>query len=167
MLRPPTACATPGCSNPALPGSSYCAACKPTAPINPRSNYSGPDSRPWQHLYNKARWNNPRTGLRATILRRDPLCKLQLSETCKARGGNPSSVADHIIDHQGNERLFWDPKNLQGVCSDCHAIKTAGSMSARRNQETDSRPALDSNGKIVEYGTDLLQSPPKPVKITS
>jgi 5-methylcytosine-specific restriction endonuclease McrA len=29
-------------------------------------------------------------------------------------------VADHIMPHRGDERLFWDEANLQCLCKACH-----------------------------------------------
>lgn len=29
-------------------------------------------------------------------------------------------VADHKIQHHGDETLFWNPKNLQCLCKACH-----------------------------------------------
>jgi len=29
-------------------------------------------------------------------------------------------VCDHIKPHRGDERLFWDPSNLQTLCKSCH-----------------------------------------------
>jgi len=35
-------------------------------------------------------------------------------------------LADHVVPHRGNDRLRLDPRNLQGLCRSCHAIKTNG-----------------------------------------
>jgi 5-methylcytosine-specific restriction protein A len=32
---------------------------------------------------------------------------------------------DHIVPHKGDMRLFWDPRNHQGLCERCHNSKTA------------------------------------------
>ena len=32
---------------------------------------------------------------------------------------------DHIIPHGGDQQLFWDERNHQGLCHSCHAYKTA------------------------------------------
>jgi 5-methylcytosine-specific restriction protein A len=32
---------------------------------------------------------------------------------------------DHIIPHRGDQRLLFDPSNLQGLCHTCHSAKTA------------------------------------------
>lgn len=31
---------------------------------------------------------------------------------------------DHIIEHKGNEELFWNEKNLQTLCINCHGKKS-------------------------------------------
>lgn len=35
-----------------------------------------------------------------------------------------ATVVDHIIPHRGNEELFWDEDNWQGLCKRCHDRKT-------------------------------------------
>lgn len=37
----------------------------------------------------------------------------------------PAMVVDHVIPHRGDMKLFWDPKNWQGLCYACHNEKTA------------------------------------------
>ena len=36
----------------------------------------------------------------------------------------PATVVGHIIPHRGNQKLFWDEKNWQPLCKDCHDRKT-------------------------------------------
>ncbi|WP_448680005.1 HNH endonuclease [Pseudomonas nicosulfuronedens] len=31
---------------------------------------------------------------------------------------------DHKVPHRGNESLFWDESNWQGLCKSCHSVKT-------------------------------------------
>src|SRR5882762_6982914 len=95
--------------------------------------------REWRTLYDKARWRHPLTGLRACILRRDPICK-----QC---GRNPSTIADHKIDHRGNEVLFWNANNLRGICKECHDVKT-GLEHPNRARKSGPPSALDANGRI-------------------
>ncbi|MBN7758973.1 HNH endonuclease [Nitratireductor aquimarinus] len=66
--------------------------------------------RPW---YSTARWQK----LRWSILVRDRFtCR-----RCKRVEPNTSLlVADHIKEHKGDERLFWDRDNLQSLCKHCH-----------------------------------------------
>lgn len=35
-------------------------------------------------------------------------------------------VVDHIVPHQGDQTLFWDRENWQGLCKSHHSQKTAG-----------------------------------------
>lgn len=32
----------------------------------------------------------------------------------------PSTVVDHKVRHEGDHKLFWDPKNHQALCKHCH-----------------------------------------------
>lgn len=58
---------------------------------------------------------------RLTFLAAHPLC---VHCTCEGRVGLAEEV-DHIIPHQGDQRLFWDQSNHQGLCSFHHKRKTA------------------------------------------
>lgn len=42
-----------------------------------------------------------------------------------AECGGIATVVDHIVPHRGDEKLFWDPTNLQPLCVKCHNEKTA------------------------------------------
>jgi 5-methylcytosine-specific restriction enzyme A len=45
--------------------------------------------------------------------------------TCASCGViTPSLEIDHIVKHEGNPELFWNPNNLQPLCADCHHRKT-------------------------------------------
>jgi 5-methylcytosine-specific restriction endonuclease McrA len=44
---------------------------------------------------------------------------LQKNPTC-ARCGNPANLVDHIMRHQGNQKLFWNRANWQSLCAPCH-----------------------------------------------
>lgn len=43
---------------------------------------------------------------------------------CSACSGL-AAVVDHIMPHKGDQRLFWDSRNWQGLCVVCHNRKTA------------------------------------------
>jgi hypothetical protein len=61
----------------------------------------------FQGLYNRSRWKKMSRQQRM----RAPLC-----EMCKARGlVVVAQVVDHIRPHHGDERLFFDPQNLQSL----------------------------------------------------
>lgn len=67
--------------------------------------------RPWQHLYNH-RWRKARR----VFLSEKPLCAM-----CQDLDiVTPAVVVDHITPHRGDEELFWDEKNWQGLCLVCH-----------------------------------------------
>jgi 5-methylcytosine-specific restriction enzyme A len=55
-------------------------------------------------------------------LARNPLCAV-----CRRAGKlTPAVCVDHIRPHRGNQVLFWDlANNVQGLCTACHAAKTA------------------------------------------
>ena len=65
-----------------------------------------------------SRWRKYRT----LYLKAHPLCV-----ACEARGRTRAAeVVDHIIPHQGDEALFWEPSNHQALCRWHHNKKTAG-----------------------------------------
>ncbi len=98
----------------------------------------------YQYLYDRWRWRKPVTGLRATCLRHYPLCADPFHEGCH----NPSTVADHKIDHHGDEKLFFDFNNLQGLFESCHNRKTRQEHDKRGRNKPSSCPAVLVNGKI-------------------
>lgn len=76
-----------------------------------RFNY---DVRKW---YRTARWLT----LRTYVLHEEPLCV-----ECHRQGRTtPSTQCDHIRRHGGDEQMFFDRNNLQGLCASCHSAKTA------------------------------------------
>lgn len=71
----------------------------------------------WHHLYDTARWKR----MRLAQLQREPLCRM-----CKQRDRiTAATVADHEVPHKGDERLFFDDRNLQSLCNDCHTVTKA------------------------------------------
>ncbi|MFN0197335.1 MAG: HNH endonuclease signature motif containing protein [Planctomycetaceae bacterium] len=84
------------------------------------SALSGQKSREYQALYNSAEW---RQVLRPAVLRQHRFC-----QQCLRDGRKPprvSKVVDHIRPHKGDRRLFFDRRNLEGLCNTCHSRKTA------------------------------------------
>jgi len=58
---------------------------------------------------------------RAAYLLIHPLCV-----ECQTGGKvRPATEVDHIIPHQGDQELFWDESNWQGLCKPHHSEKTA------------------------------------------
>ena len=45
-----------------------------------------------------------------------------LCRMCQAEGvTRPSQVVDHIVPHRGDQPLFWDQTNWQGLCRSHHS----------------------------------------------
>lgn len=55
--------------------------------------------------------------MRAAFLMRYPICAMCHREA--------AGVLDHIKPHRGNQELYWDQRNWQALCTNCHGIKTA------------------------------------------
>lgn len=54
---------------------------------------------------------------RKAYLLKNPLCVM-----CEAAGRvQAATVLDHITPHQGNQDLFWNQENWQGLCAHCHS----------------------------------------------
>jgi 5-methylcytosine-specific restriction protein A len=71
----------------------------------------------WHHLYDSARWKR----MRVHQLSCEPLCRM-----CKQRDViRGACVADHVVPHKGSEQLFFNDRNLQSLCRDCHTITKA------------------------------------------
>lgn len=65
-----------------------------------------------KRLYGTKRWFQ----LRHQQLSLHPLCAL-----CEKLGKvKLAKVADHKVPHRGDEKLFFDPANLQSLCKTCH-----------------------------------------------
>ena len=71
----------------------------------------GADARGYDTRWRKAR---------KAFLQLHPLC----AECMKEGKLTPATVVDHIVPHRGDPRLFWDEKNWQPLCKDCHDRKT-------------------------------------------
>lgn len=50
-----------------------------------------------------------------------------------------ATVVDHIIAHRGNQRLFWDKSNWQGLCKKHH-------NSTKQRMEKSGASGCDENG---------------------
>lgn len=109
MLKP---CSNGGC--PYLTQERYCSSCVSKGIIHVKT-----ESRVrFDAMYNTAEWRRYSTERRAKY----PLC-------CDRYGRHEgiliaTAVTDHIIPHRGDRRLFWDPKNHQSLCAECHNWKS-------------------------------------------
>ena len=64
-----------------------------------------------------SRWRRARE----RFLRANPLCIKCLDDGLVVA----ANVVDHVIDHKGNQQIFWDEGNWQALCKVCHDRKTA------------------------------------------
>lgn len=121
---PKRLCIEPNCSRPVIPGGCRCAEHTENAA---RRRDSARQER--ASLYKTKRWESIRRG----VLERQGLCVICLREGRYT----PATVVDHIAPHRGDQRLFYDMNNLQGLCKACHDRKTAaedGGFGRRRIQ---------------------------------
>lgn len=71
------------------------------------------NSAPWRAWYKTPRWQR----LRWQVLREE----LFTCRMCGRLEGDTSQlVGDHIIQHRGDEALFYDRANVQCLCKRCH-----------------------------------------------
>jgi len=63
-----------------------------------------------------SRWRKARR----QYLMRSPLCVECLGKDRTAA----ATVVDHIVDHKGDQGLFWDESNWRALCKSCHDAKT-------------------------------------------
>lgn len=71
----------------------------------------------WRKWYATARWK----ALRLEILRRDQYTCQRSGVLCIGKHPAPNSpVVNHKKPHRGDERLFWDPDNLETVSKAVH-----------------------------------------------
>jgi len=68
-------------------------------------------------LYRSGQW----VALRRQQLTTQPFCAACL----RAGRYTLASEVDHVVPHRNDERLFFDPLNLQSLCHSCHSEKTA------------------------------------------
>lgn len=109
---PPRPCRYPGCPEFAEEGEVFCKDHRVWSADRLRG---GADARGYN-----ARWRKARL----LYLQRHPLCV-----ECQREGKlTPATVVDHILPHRGDQRLFWDEKNWQPLCKDCHDKKTGSGL---------------------------------------
>jgi 5-methylcytosine-specific restriction protein A len=108
--RPLKPCAQPGC--PALVESGRC----PDHDRKRQYNRDHPRGSSTAQGYGQ-RWRRAR----ARFLRAHPLCV-----RCAREGRTTAAtVVDHRAPHRGDPALFWDERNWQSMCKQCHDAKTA------------------------------------------
>lgn len=95
--------------------------------LAPRLGYTPGDSKArdkyrentqhWRKWYHSTRWQK----LRMRIITRDKYTCQRTGALLMGKARAPDSpVVDHIISHNGDEKLFWDESNLQTVSKEYH-----------------------------------------------
>jgi 5-methylcytosine-specific restriction protein A len=114
--RPATVCAHPGCTQ--VTQGTRCAEHASQRATDLKRHYSGTPGINYGRKWGK---------LRAAFLAEHPLCA-----HCEARFDlTPATEVDHITPHRGDRELFWNVRNLQGLCATCHGKKTASEVLTR------------------------------------
>lgn len=107
-------CSYPGCAT-LVVGSGKCERHAKQVRKDADARRPSATQRGYDHRWRKAR---------ERYLRLNPLCVscFAVSRTAAA------TVVDHVIDHKGDERLFWDEGNWQALCKGCHDRKTVATF---------------------------------------
>ena len=126
-MQPNKPCARPGCPLLAVAGERYCDRHKKADKKQKRAQDKNRGSA-CKRGYGRA-WQR----YRLRYLAEHPLCV-----SCESRGQIvPATVVDHIKPHKGDNALFWNPKNHQGLCVRCHNRKTASEDGGFGNERKD------------------------------
>lgn len=80
--------------------------------IPKRPDYRSTEAQAYRHLYGSSRWRRMSEAHR----RSEPLCRFCL----KDGKVTPAAVCDHVVEHKGDENLFWHGE-LQSLCAPCHS----------------------------------------------
>jgi 5-methylcytosine-specific restriction endonuclease McrA len=88
---------------------------KPRLSVLPSGDKGRNAAAPWREWYNTTEWRR----LRIDIFKRD-LFTCQWPGCGRVEGNTSLLVADHVVPHRGDERLFWNCTNLQTLCKPCH-----------------------------------------------
>jgi 5-methylcytosine-specific restriction protein A len=101
----------------------------------PRRRSRWPSGRGWRDWYQLERWRK----ISRRQLDAEPCCRL-----CKQRNlVVPATVCDHLVDHHGDPRKFWNSA-LQSLCASCN-------VSAKRIETLRGYlPGTDANGEPVD-----------------
>ena len=108
------ACREPGCAAYAAHGSAYCSR---HAAAHARGFRLSEHRKAAARLYRSGQW----LAMRRQQLTASPFC----AECLRAGQYTLASEVDHVVPHRNDERLFYDPLNLQSMCHPCHSQKTA------------------------------------------
>lgn len=105
----------------------------------PKPDRRSAEAEEYRRLYKTAAWRSRRMHQLAD----EPLCR-----SCKAAGRETlATIADHVIPHRGDERLFFEGE-LQSLCDEepwrCH------SRVKQREERLGFSPAVGSDGFPID-----------------
>lgn len=120
---PPSQCAEPGCGAPVSP-----ALGKRRCPQHERARNATIDANrdPATRKLYDGKWQKYAKQYRI----KHPICRDPDGRHPLQRRG--TEAVDHIRDHKGNYRLFWEPNNHQPLCRSCHDAKTMRELNDAR-----------------------------------
>jgi 5-methylcytosine-specific restriction protein A len=113
-------CAYPGCPELIEVGTSYCA----KHAVVKQESYERDHRDRKKHKMYGGKWRKER----AAYLREHPLCVECLKEGIYTE----ATEVDHIVPHDGNDKLFWRRSNWQPLCKGHHSAKTRRENAKRR-----------------------------------
>lgn len=101
------------------------------------------------YRYTTTRWRR----MRKAQLVKEPFCRFCAQGICSHETkrvnatylGKPivcktfATIADHVVAHKGDAKLFWDTENLQSLCKLCHD-------SIKQSMERNNKPAIGIDG---------------------
>lgn len=102
-----------------------------------KKDYRSEEAATYRAKYKTKRWRD----LRAWHLRQEPLCAFCLLYDSVAE---EATVVDHIKPHKGEDKLFWDSKNLQSLCKKCHDGRK------QRMENREDQPVIGVDGWPIE-----------------
>jgi len=85
----------------------------------------------------------------------DPIWRKMRARQLQQGRITPATVADHIVPHRGDPKLFYDPNNLQSLCALCHNAR-------KKLQEIHGySPACGIDGQPLDAGHPWLKGKKK------
>lgn len=94
------------------------------------------EPKPWAYLYRTKQWK----AMRLHHLELEPCCVYCLKQGAVSQ----AIIVDHIRPHKGDEDLFFDADNLQGLCKKHH------DASKQREERAGGVIGSDTNGVPID-----------------
>jgi len=105
-------CGRPGCRG--VVDGQRCSVCGDAGAGDRRREYDGRRGSARARGYTR-QWDTARLA----FLRAHPLC----AECARHGRVTAATVVDHVVPHEGDDRLFWAEENWEALCRACHEVK--------------------------------------------